>query len=74
MTPRSSQRLRASLFLLLLLLVSASVHAQGCSQCRDNAAATPLATQHAYREAILLLMGAGLGVVAAAVAIGRRFR
>ena len=45
---------RTVIFLALLTLTSA-LHGQGCAQCRDNTAATPPATQRAYRHAIVLL-------------------
>jgi hypothetical protein len=52
-------RLLPILFRLILLaalsVTSASAHAQGCAQCRDNAAATSPLTQRAYRHAIILL-------------------
>ena len=48
--------------------------AQGCTQCRDNTAAMPPSTQHAYRTAILILAGTATCLCSAAVAIGRRFR
>src|SRR6185369_10121988 len=46
----SMKRLLAS-----ALTSSSTAHAQGCAQCRDNAAGTPPATQRAYRNAIILL-------------------
>jgi hypothetical protein len=52
-------RRAAALHLALLLsplLLTPPLHAQGCSQCRDNTAATPPATQAAYRHAILLMV------------------
>ena len=59
---------------LLLVCLTSPVFSQGCTQCRDNTAATPIETQHAYRSAILLLAGGALGVGSAALYIGRRFR
>jgi hypothetical protein len=53
-------KLRLAAASLLLLLPSIPVHAQGCAQCRDNAAATPPQTQTAYRHAIeLMVIAAG---------------
>jgi len=46
------------ILLAALLAITPSAPAQGCAQCRDNAAATPPATQAAYRHAILLLVAA----------------
>jgi hypothetical protein len=37
------------------LTLSPRLHAQGCTQCQDNTAATPPRTQAAYRHAIILL-------------------
>ncbi|WP_353068897.1 copper resistance protein CopC [Tunturibacter empetritectus] len=31
------------------------IHAQGCTQCQDNTAATPPQTQAAYRHAIIFM-------------------
>jgi hypothetical protein len=60
--------------LRLLLLATAflsipSAYAQGCTQCRDNAAATSPATQKAYRHAIILLTVSAGGLFLATVAI-----
>ena len=60
--------------LLFVLLLGRFIQAQGCSQCRDNTAATPVRTQHAYRNAILLLVGTALGITSTVLLIGRRFR
>jgi hypothetical protein len=52
-------RRAAALNLALILsplLLPPPLHAQGCSQCRDNTAATPPATQAAYRHAILMMV------------------
>lgn len=48
--------------------------AQGCTQCRDNTAATPPATQLAYRHAIELMTGAAGLLFAGTVLILRRSR
>ena len=37
------------------LLCTAKTHAQGCTQCRDNTAATSPVTQRAYRHAIIFM-------------------
>jgi len=50
----------------------APAHAQGCAQCKDNTAATPPATQRAYRHAILLLTVCAGGLFAATVFLLRR--
>jgi hypothetical protein len=48
-----------ALILLFAALLAPPLRAQGCTQCRDNAAATPPATQRAYRHAIILMVVAG---------------
>jgi len=58
----------------VFLLCIRPSHAQGCSQCRDNLAATSPVTQAAYRHAILLLMSAGGAVFLASVLILKRHR
>ena len=63
---------RAAILLFTALLSPAPVHAQGCSQCRDNAAGTPAATQRAYRHAILLLTLTAGGLFVATVTMLRR--
>jgi hypothetical protein len=45
-----------SALLAALLSFMPTAHSQGCTQCRDNAAATPPKTQAAYRRAIILLV------------------
>lgn len=62
--------LGALLFLALLSAVPA--FAQGCTQCRDNTAATPPATQRAYRHAIILMAGAGCGLFIATLVLLKR--
>jgi len=57
--PRHKETARS--FLLACVLFAASLasplfaHAQGCTQCQDNTAATPPKTQAAYRHAIILM-------------------
>ncbi len=60
----------ALLFLALLSAVPA--FAQGCTQCRDNTAATPPATQRAYRHAIVLMASAGCGLFIATLVLLKR--
>jgi hypothetical protein len=48
--------MRRLILLTALLAATPAVRAQGCAQCRDNAAATPPQTQSAYRHAIILLV------------------
>lgn len=53
--------------LALALIAPVPANAQGCAQCRDNTAATPPATQRAYRRAIILLTITAGGIFLAAV-------
>jgi hypothetical protein len=68
--------LRSSISTVLLFaaisLAPCPAHAQGCAQCKDNTAATPPATQRAYRHAILLLTVTAGGLFAATVLLLRR--
>ena len=47
-------------------------HAQGCTQCLDNTAATPPATQRAYRRAIILLTLTAGGLFVTTLALFKR--
>jgi len=51
------RRFYLSIVAFLVLAISSPVHAQGCSQCRDNVKQTPPHVQAAYRHAIVLLGG-----------------
>ncbi len=51
-----SKRLAFLVAILFLTLSATPAHPQGCTQCRDNTAATSPATQAAYRHAILLMV------------------
>lgn len=66
------KRATLAVFLLFLALSSAPALAQGCTQCRDNTAATPPATRRAYRHAIILMTVAGGGLFIATLALLRR--
>jgi hypothetical protein len=61
----------AALF-FIAFLSAAPVLAQGCTQCRDNTAATPPATRRAYRHAIILMAGAGCGLFIATLVLLKR--
>jgi hypothetical protein len=61
-----------TLVLLLSAVMSPPLHAQGCSQCRDNTAATPPATQRAYRHAIILMAIAASGIFLGTVVLLKR--
>jgi len=66
---------RAAVFVLFAVsLVPVPTHAQGCAQCRDNAAATSPATQRAYRRAIILLTFTASGLFFTTVTLLRRNR
>ncbi len=70
-------RLRSAAFALVLtagLLLPVPVHAQGCTQCLDNTAATSPATQRAYRHAIYLMAGAATIFFVTTVALLRKKR
>lgn len=58
--------------LLFALLSTVPALAQGCTQCRDNTAATPPATQRAYRHAIALMAAAGCGLFIATLVLLKR--
>jgi hypothetical protein len=66
------KRTAFSALLLFALLSAVPAFAQGCTQCRDNTAATPPATQRAYRHAIILMAGAACGLFVATVALLKR--
>ena len=53
---------------------SMRISAQGCAQCKDNAAALPASAQAGYRQAIFLLMMAGGGLFVGTLLILRRHR
>jgi len=60
------------MFLLLFALGTGHALAQGCTQCRDNTAATPPATRQAYRRAIALMTLTAGGIFLAGVVLVRR--
>jgi hypothetical protein len=62
-----------SLF-IALTLSPPPIRAQGCTQCLDNTAATPPATQRAYRRAIILLTLTAGGLFATTLALFKRHR
>jgi len=66
--------MRQLLLLGVFLAICAETRAQGCAQCRDNAAATPPATQAAYRHAIILLVAAAGTIFTGTVVLLRRSR
>jgi hypothetical protein len=58
--------------LLLSIPLCPPLHAQGCTQCRDNTAATPPKTQTAYRHAIILMALTASGLFLGTVALLKR--
>ncbi len=58
----------------MFIAFPAQAHPQGCTQCRDNTAATSPATQSAYREAILFLAGSASTIFLATLYILKRNR
>jgi hypothetical protein len=74
--PSTSNRNLLARALLLLALVTAptAAHPQGCPQCLDNTAATPPATQRAYRHAIILLTLTAGGLFVATLTLFKRHR
>jgi hypothetical protein len=58
----------------LALVLGSAAYGQGCSQCRDSTAAAPVATQRAYRRAIVMMTFTGSGVFVATVWMLRRLR
>jgi hypothetical protein len=61
-----------TLILFLSILLCSPLHAQGCTQCRDNTAATPPKTQAAYRHAIILMALAASGLFLGTVVLLKR--
>jgi hypothetical protein len=71
------QKFRNRVLLAIILALTLSPipsHAQGCTQCRDNTAATPPATQAAYRHAILLMVITAGGLFLTTLIILKRQR
>ncbi len=65
---------RAVLTAALLLALTTPAHPQGCAQCRDNTAATPPATQAAYRHAIILMVATATSLFVGTLIILKRHR
>ena len=63
-----------ALGLLFGAILSPPLHAQGCTQCLDNTAATPPQTQAAYRRAIILLTLTAGGLFVTTLALFKRHR
>jgi hypothetical protein len=77
-THPSRKTTKAKTFFITLVTITAltlsppPAHPQGCTQCLDNTAATPPATQRAYRHAILLLTLTAGGLFATTLALFKR--
>jgi hypothetical protein len=59
---------------LLVFGLAVQSYGQGCAQCLDSTRATPPSVQAAYRHAIFLLGGVGLGVFIAGTLLLRNER
>jgi hypothetical protein len=72
----SSHLCRIVLFCLFCAILSLplTAHAQGCTQCLDNTAATPPATQAAYRHAIIMMVCTASGLFLTTLIILKRQR
>jgi hypothetical protein len=70
---RSSRLWRIAL-IAAALSIAPSLQAQGCTQCLDNTAATPPATQRAYRHAIILLTLTAGGLFVTTLYLFKRHR
>jgi hypothetical protein len=60
--------------MLAAFLFTSPAHAQGCTQCQDNTAATPPKTQAAYRHAIILLTATASSVFIGSLLLFKRYR
>jgi hypothetical protein len=60
--------------ILAAVLAISPAHAQGCTQCQDNAAAAPPKTQAAYRHAIILLTATASSVFLGSLFLFKRHR
>jgi hypothetical protein len=60
--------------LTAILALTPAAHPQGCTQCLDNTASTPPATQRAYRRAIILLTLTAGGLFITTLAVFKRHR
>ena len=69
---RASGLFAAVIVFIALATGPTPAHPQGCTQCLDNTAATPPATQRAYRRAIVLLTLTAGGLFIATVALLKR--
>jgi hypothetical protein len=74
---RTTKAKKILITIITLTALTASpppAHPQGCTQCLDNTAATPPATQRAYRNAIILLTLTAGGLFVTTLALFKRNR
>ncbi|HEX3373537.1 MAG TPA: hypothetical protein VHS13_04960 [Edaphobacter sp.] len=71
---KTKKILTALILFTALTLTPPPAHPQGCTQCLDNTAATPPATQRADRRAIILLTLTAGGLFATTLALFKRHR
>jgi hypothetical protein len=74
---RPHRRIKKNLLIPITLFIALTLspppaHSQGCTQCLDNTAAAPPATQRAYRRAIILLTLTAGGLFVTALALFKR--
>jgi len=73
-TPASRLLIAIIVFIAALALNPTAAHPQGCTQCQDNTAATPPATQRAYRHAIIFMTLTAGGLFLGTLALFKRHR
>jgi hypothetical protein len=73
-TTSSKSHFIIAILFTALTLSPPHAHAQGCTQCLDNTAATPPATQRAYRHAIILLTLTAGGLFVTTLTLFKRHR
>jgi len=71
---RASGLFAAIIVFIALAMAPTPAHTQGCTQCLDNTAATPPATQRAYRRAIILLTLTAGGLFVTTLAVFKHHR
>lgn len=71
---RASGLFAAVIVFIALATGPTPAHPQGCTQCLDNTAATPPATQRAYRRTSVLLTLTAGGLFVATVTLLKRHR
>jgi hypothetical protein len=71
---RAGRSFAAVIVFIALAMAPTPAHPQGCTQCLDNTAATPPATQRAYRRAIVLLTLTAGGLFVTTLTLLKRHR